>query len=245
MKRGTTSPMLLPPLTPGSRALMIAIGGIFLVQVVIRVVLGFDSFRYAGFVDANVGLSAAGIFDEWKLWTLFTWYWFSDLSSVFNVILSILMIWIFGPALETRVGIGRTVAAFFFAGFLSGLATLGISLLAGPESAVWNWTLIGAAGATSGLAAFLFWLERKTTFHVFIAEARGLQLLAFFAVLHVLQGLLSHPIAAAAPLGGMLAGILSASGKDPWRLYQQFKLWRIRRRVRLISGGKDDRDFLH
>lgn len=245
MNRGTTLPPILPPLTPASRALMIAIGALFLVQVAARVILGFDSARYFELVQSNVGLSAAGILEEWKLWTLFTWYWFSDLSSVFNVILSLLMIWIFGPALEIRVGVGRTLAAFFFAGLLSGLATLGVASIAGPGSSVWNWTIIGASGATSGLAAFLFWLERNTKFHVFIAEARGVQLLVFFAVLHILQGLLSHPFAAAAPLGGMLAGVLSASGRDPWRLYEQFKLWRIRRRVRLISGGRDDRDFLN
>lgn len=245
MRRGSPSPLQLPPLTPATKKLMFVLGGIFLAQVLVRIVLGFSTPRYAEVFEWNLGLSASGLLEHGKVWTLLTWFWCAPLNSVFGILFTLLMLWFFGPALEMRVGAARLVAAFVFAGFFSGVVGIGAAAIAGPSSSLWALPMVGTHGAVAGLLAFLFWLERESYFNVFVAEVKGLHLLLFFAAMHLLQGALTHPLLAAVPIGGMLAGMLSGSQRDPWRLWESYKLSRIRRRVRLISGGKDDRDFLN
>ena len=233
----------IPPLTPVARNLIIALTAIFLAQVLLRVALGFDTQRYARILEDVVGLSAHGTIDQHWLWQPLTYFWIAPMSLV-SVLLSLLMIWIFAPPIEQRVGGARMLVTFAFAGIAGGLLTLAAAAIAGPGSTSWHWVSVGAHGATAGLAAFLFWLKRDHDFDIFVARAKGLHLLLAFTALNVLQGFITLPIAAATSIGGILAGVIAASGVGPWRLWQQFRLWRIRRRVRTIAGGKDDRHFL-
>lgn len=237
--------LVLPPLTTLTKTLIITIVGIFLLQVLWRGILGFDDYRYASSVVQYLTLSGEGVFAHGRVWTLLTHFWLSPMDSVFPVLFSALSLYLFGPPLEQRIGRTRTLVCFISAGIVGGLAALLVAAIAGPQSGVYVAPILGAQGATSGLVAALCWMWRDRWINVFLFRAKGWHLLAGLAGIQMIQGLLHHPISVAAPLGGLLMGMATASRRDPYALWQRVKLWRIRRRVRVVRGGKDDRDLLN
>lgn len=245
MRYQTSPAYSLPPLTRITKILMGIIGGLFLAQVALRVALGFDDHRYHALVESVVGLSASGVLHDLRLWQPFTYFWFSPLNSIFSVLMTLLMLWFFAPAVEGRIGSRRLVGLFVAGGLTGGALTLVIGAIAGVSSAAGQTTILGAHGATAALASFLFWSERHRQFHLFFAQVRGLHLFIAFGVLTLLQGAITHPIFAAAPLGGMLAGVFFATPRRSLSPLQRYRLWRVRRRTRVIAGGKDDRDLFH
>lgn len=235
----------LPPLTPLSKILIAILVGLFVLQVLWRAVLGFDDQRYATSAIQFLMLSGEGVWNHGRVWTLLTHFWLSPLHSVFPVLFSALSLYLFAPPLESRIGPTRTLVCFVSAGVVGGLASLLVAGLAGPGSPAYVTPILGAQGATSGLVAALCWMWRDRWVHVFLFRAKGWHLLAGITAIQVLQGLLHHPIAVAAPLGGLLMGIGTATRRDPYALWQRVKLWRLRRSVRVVRGGKDDRDWMN
>lgn len=241
-----TSSFQLPPLTPFARNLMIAIGAIFLIQVLVRVILGFDTVRYAQFVEIPLGLSGAGFFGRLFLWQPFTYFWLSPLHSVGPIFFSLLSLYFFVPPIERQIGKTRTLIAFVSAGVTGGLLSLAVAGIFLPKHALYTLPLLGPQAATAGLIATLCWWWRDSRMNLFIIQPYGWQVLVGFTALVVLQGLLSaHPYLIVHQLGGILMGIGVATGRDPYGLFQRIRLWRLRRRVRVVRSGKDDRDWMN
>lgn len=225
---------------------MIALGGVFLVQVLIRVGLGFDSGRYAALVENPLGLSGDGFFGQFFLWQPFTYFWLSPLHGVGPIFFSLLSIYFFAPPIEQQIGKTRTLIAFVSAGVAGGLLSLVFAGLFLRESALYASPLLGPQAATAGLIATLCWWWRDSRMNLFIIQPLGWQVLAGFTALVLLQGLLSpHPYVVIHQLGGIAMGVGVASGKDPYGLFQRVRLWRLRKRVRVVRGGKDDRDWMN
>lgn len=235
----------LPPLTPWARALIIALVAIFLLQVLTRAILGFDSAAYASWVEAPLALSGEGIFERGHLWQLFTYFWISPLHSVLSILFTALSVYFFGSPIEQRWGGRRMLITFISAGIAGGIFAALLAKIFWSTSSLYGVRFMGAQACTSGLIATLCWLWRDRRLHLIVIEPLGWQLLAGYAALTLLQGFLSHPYMVAPDFGGMAMGILIASNKGPYALYQRTRLWRLRRKIRSIRGGKDDRDWMN
>lgn len=242
----TLGPLQLPPVTRLSRGLMIAIGGVFLAQVLTRVILGFDSGRYAEIVERTLALSGAGVFKLHYVWQPFTYFWISPLSGIGPVLFSLLAIYIFTPPLEQQLGRTRTLIAFVSAGVAGGLLHLLVAGVFLSGSPYFHAPFMGAQAATAGMIATLCWWWRDQPMNLIVIQPLGWHVLVGFTALIVLQGLLMpHPFLVVDQLGGILMGMGVASGHDPFGLFQKLRLWRLRRRIRVLRGGKDDRDWMN
>lgn len=234
----------LPPLLPWARGLMIALVAIFLVQVLVRTLLGFDSGRYAAVIEGPLALSGAGVFVRGFAWQPLSYFWLSSLQGVFPIVITALSVYFFGSALEQRMGGPRMLVAFVSAGVAGGLLSLLVLLLL-PQEGFYDVRLMGAQACTSGLIATLCWLWKDRRMHLLIIDPTGTQLLLGYIALTVIQGLLSHPFYIVPDLGGIAMGVLIGAGKGPYVLVQRVRLWRLRRKIRSIRGGKDDRDWMN
>lgn len=235
----------LPPLTPWARGLIIALVAIFAVQVLVRMLLGFDSGRYANYVESTLALSGTGVLAEGKIWQPLTFFWISPLASIIHIIVSAISVYFFGSAIETRVGGKRMLLSFISAGIAGGLLTVLIAAMLGAQSDLFPVRLVGAQAATSGLIAILCWWWKDRPMNLVIIQPKGSHLLIGYAALTIVQGLLYHPYYIVPDLGGILMGILIGSGRGPYRWVQELRLWRLRRKIRTIRGGKDDRDWVN
>lgn len=225
---------------------MIALGAVFLAQVLTRVILGFDSGRYAELVEGTLALSGAGVFQRLYLWQPLTYFWISPLSGIGPILFSLLAIYIFTPPLERQLGRTRTLIAFISAGVAGGLIHLLVAGVFFSKSPLFHEPFMGAQAATAGMIATLCWWWRDQRMNLILIQPLGWQVLVGYTALIVLQGLLMpHPFLVVDQLGGILMGMGVASGRDPYGLFQKLRLWRLRRRIRTIRGGKDDRDWMN
>ncbi|MBC7807491.1 MAG: rhomboid family intramembrane serine protease [Akkermansiaceae bacterium] len=86
-------------------------------------------------------------------------------ANLFHLLGNILTLWVFGPAVEGRVGHGRFVALFAATGVFSGFFQVLVAGVLNPESFV-----VGASGAIMGLIGAYLWLFPFATICVFLAE---------------------------------------------------------------------------
>lgn len=224
---------------------MIALVTVFLVQVLARVLLGFDSGRYAALVEAPLALNASGFYGRMFLWQPLTYFWLSPLNGLLSIIFSLISIYFFGPPIELQLGGRRMLIAFISSGVAGGLLAMAVAGIFLRQSPLYSMTLIGTSAATSGLIATLCWWWRDRRLNLIIIQPLGWQLLAGFATLIVLQGLLSQPYFIVPELGGLLMGMAVGSNNGPYALFQRLRLWFLRRKIRSIRGGKDDRDWMN
>ncbi len=146
------------------------------------------------------------------VWQLLTFQVLHDPSSPLHLILNCAMIWIFGRALETRLGAVSFLKLYFISGAMGGLLQCTVSWVF-PAHFGSHIAVVGASAGVFGLiAAFarLNWDEQITALIAFIIPVtmRAKYLLLVLAIIGGL-GLLdrSSGIAHAAHLGGMLAGL--------------------------------------
>lgn len=234
-----------PPLTPWVRALLIVIGGVFLLEVLVRILLGFDSSRFHAFIVEPLGLSGQGIWHYQRFWQPLTYFWVSPLHSLWPIVFSLITIYFFGPPIESQLGGPRMLIAFITAGIAGGLVAGGFAGLYPESSAVYNMMFIGPEAATTGLVATLCWWWKDDLLNLIVVSLKGWHLLAIFTALILLQGLLNHPYMIVPQCVGLLIGIAVGSGMGPYALYQRVRLWLLRRKIREMRGGKDDRDWMN
>lgn len=235
----------LPPLTPWARALIVVLVAIFLVQVFTRALLGFDTSEYAAWVEGPLALSAHGFFERGQVWQPLTYFWISPLHGIFSIVISAISVYFFGSAVEARLGGLRMLVAFISAGIAGGILTLAIAKIWLSSSNLYASQLMGTQASVSGLIATLCWLWRDRRLNLIIVQPLGWHLLVGYVVLTLLQGLLSHPYGVVPDFGGILMGMLIGANKGPYALYQRIRLWNLRRKIRSIRGGKDDRDWMN
>lgn len=224
---------------------MIALVTVFLLQVLTRVILGFDSGRYAALIEVPLALNGSGFYEQKFLWQPLTYFWLSPLNGLLSIIFSLISIYFFGPPLELQLGGRRMLIAFISSGIAGGLLALAVAGIFLRGSSLFSMTLIGSSAATSGLIATLCWWWRYRRLNLIIIQPLGWQLLAGFAALIVLQGLLSQPYFIVPELGGLLMGMAIGSNNGPYAQFQRVRLWYLRRKIRTIRGGKDDRDWMN
>ncbi|HYV84499.1 MAG TPA: rhomboid family intramembrane serine protease [Patescibacteria group bacterium] len=204
-------------MTPGIRALMIANGAVFLVQML--------TLRVGGTaIEPLFGLQPEQVIHKpFFVWQLVTYMFLHSTGWIFHVVLNMLMLWMFGAEVERAWGTRPFLRYYFVCGIGAALTTCVLF----PHSLT-----IGASGAVFGvmLAYALMFPNRQILFW-FIFPMRAVSFVLLCAVIEMAQLLeMQDGIAHIAHLGGMLFGYLYL--KRAWRIrpFLSELHWRLRRR---------------
>ena len=226
----------LPSVTPMNKALMIACGVVWGVQLILGPLLRWvDLSGFLGLVPVAVLRGS--------IWQPVT-YMFLHSPVVFSHILfNLLMMWMIGGDLERHWGGRKYLTYWFVCGIGAGVCVT----LAGAFRGVTTPT-IGASGAIYGLllAYGTIFAERRLLFMlVFPIKARTMAWIlfgiAFISNLTPQTDGVSH----LAHLGGMVVGWLYL--KRAWRVgdFGRELVWRFRRRRFKVMPPNDSNRFLH
>ncbi|HUP00515.1 MAG TPA: rhomboid family intramembrane serine protease [Gemmatimonadota bacterium] len=228
MFRGTgTYDPTASPFPPAIKWLLIANGGVFVLQILLAAPL-MQSFGVR-FEDV-FGLRPAWVIERGWVWQPLTYMFLH--GGFFHLLFNMFVLWMFGSEIERFWG---------REGFLKYYLVCGLG--AAAASFVFNYhsVVIGASGAVLGvLLAFGLLFPNQYIYLWFLLPIRAKYLVAGIAALEVLF-LVSQPgggIARAAHLGGMLAGFIYLRwrrGDSP--VSRLANRWR-RRHLKLIEGGR-------
>lgn len=223
----------LPAVTPVNKALMIACGVTWGVQLLSGPIFGLvDLVPYLGLVPVDV-------IRGW-IWQLVTYAFLHSTDNYSHILFNLLMMWMVGGDLERHWGSQKYLTYWLVCAVGAGVCVT----LAGAFRGVSNPT-IGASGAIYGLllAYGMIFAERRFLFMLlFPIKARTLAWIlfavAFISNLTPQGDRISH----VAHLGGMIVGWLYL--KRAWRVGDLWReiVWRIRRRrFKVMPPGDDDR----
>jgi len=145
-------------------------------------------------------------------------------GSLGHLLGNLWFLWVFGPALEGRLGSWRYLGLYLVSGIVAAL----VQALFTPDPLV---PMVGASGAISGVTGG--YLRSFPSAHVFtwIFPAFWLWLpatlyLGYWAAIQLINALLGLPgVAWWAHLGGFVAGMMMASWMRPRRNYQTTPFW--------------------
>jgi membrane associated rhomboid family serine protease len=162
------------PLTRGVRALLIANGVVFLLQL----------FPGAGaWLTSTGALIPFETYGHGQLWRCITYMFLHSTADISHLLLNMFALWMFGGALEEQWGTKRFIGLYFLFG--TGAAFFGIFYLF--DTVLRFVPVIGASGAVFGLltAYAMYYPNRKLLFF-FILPVRAWMIVAGFAVLSLL-----------------------------------------------------------
>jgi membrane associated rhomboid family serine protease len=222
------------PWTPAVRALILACGGVYLVQLLFGRSLPI------------VELFALDTARPLELWRYATYAFLH--GGVFHLLFNALALWMFGSEVEERLGTPRFAAFCAVTGVGAALSVVAVDRLLGRESLV-----LGASGIVFGLllAYGLFFAERVITLLVFFVLPVSLKAKHFvvvFGVVELLFGMAGGTrVAHFAHLGGMLFGWLYLRAPRipraglPRRPGGPGLLAGLRERLAVFTRARDDR----
>ncbi len=227
------------PLTPMVKKLLIACGVGFVLQMI-------TARAGASPLELHLGLVPYLTLYKVEIWRPFTYIFLH--GGVWHLVINCLILYMFGCELERVWGSKFFLKYFFVTGVGAGLCTV----LADPKAAT---ITIGASGAIYGLLLgygllfpnrtilFMFIIPMKARLFVLIIGA-----IAFLSAVQPGDSNVAH----LAHLGGMLVGYLYLKRLNPLtqgkQAYLKWKLRRMKRRYKIIDGGKRDDDkgpYLH
>ncbi|MFO0625709.1 MAG: rhomboid family intramembrane serine protease [Polyangiales bacterium] len=192
-----------PKVTQTMKALSAALVGVWLLQVLSGGGGGdrFGAFRW-------FTLKPGAVIDGLQLWRVLTYAVLGDPSDVVAIALDVMLLLIFGSALEERVGRARTLAAMLGASAFGALVVLAVSRV---DLALLHAPVVGPAAAMSAL--IVAWGiqradERLSFFGAF--ELRGRHFAMAAAAMTVLSFLINRSGAHVASVAGLVAGIFVA-----------------------------------
>jgi membrane associated rhomboid family serine protease len=215
-----------------------------ILAILIALVASFAIFSLPGpraFARAHLVLIPSHV---WRQpWTLVT---SAFLHPTFGALVSSgLGIWFFGTPVEQQLGRARTLAMLGLAALAGSLVSAALGLAIAPQSPI-----VGAQPATMAAVVGFGFAWRATQINLFgLQPMRASTVAGLFAVIAMVVYVISGDVVG---LGGALAGggvgALVASGLSfgQWSTARaRFRRWRIRRRYRVIPGGRDSRRYLH
>jgi membrane associated rhomboid family serine protease len=223
--------MLGGPVTPGIKALMIANGAVFVVQML--------ALRVGGAaIEPIFGLQPELVIHKFWVWQLVTYMFLHSTGWIFHVVLNMAMLWMFGTEVERAWGTRAFIRYYFVCGIGAALTTCALF----PHSLT-----IGASGAVFGvmLAYALMFPNRQILFW-FIFPMRAVSFVLICAALELAQLLeMQDGVAHIAHLGGLLFGYLYL--KRAWRIrpFLSELSWRLRRRRFRVVDRPDRRYPYH
>ncbi|NQS99480.1 MAG: rhomboid family intramembrane serine protease [Candidatus Omnitrophica bacterium] len=187
--------------------------------IIINVALFVLVHLFSGFPWLSVfGLVPSLVFAKLRVWQLAS-YMFLHLG-LWHLVVNMLMLWFFGPAIESSWGRREFLRFYFFTGIGAGLC----SFLTGFGSSV---PVIGASGAIFGILVAYALMYPETVILLFLFFPMKIRYAVLVLAGINLLGALSQPhagIAYFAHLGGGLFGYLYL--RSEW-LKRQLVFWRV------------------
>ncbi len=243
MPRGT--PQFSPPtLTPVVKAILIASGAFFLLQLTLDTFAGFSLGGILGFVPAR--------FLQGWLWQPFTYSFLH--ADMFHILFNMLVVWTVGSELERLWG-AQTFVGFYFVCALGAALMHGIFSIAGIGAGAWA-PVVGSSGVVYGMLlayGILFGERTMYFFMLFPIQARYFVLL--LGGIEVVSSVFNSRdgVTHLAHLGGMLTGYLFLLSMTAWRKRQRLQAAKdhvsAERKKRLkkanhlrLINGEDDSD---
>jgi membrane associated rhomboid family serine protease len=234
----------VPPVTPYLKALMIALGAVWLLQVLST----FVGFHLAGATFERIFGVVPALVIRGMIWQPFTYMFLHDPVGPMHLLFNLLFLWMFGGELERFWGSRAFLRYFLVCGTgggvfitLMGLVGSALGSVAGMSTPT-----IGASGALFGLMAAygMIFGERTVLFMLlFPMKARTMAMIlfavAFFYTFTGSGGNISH----VGHLGGAVTGYLYL--KRVWRVrdfYRELR-WRMRRRKFKVMPQERNDDF--
>jgi len=234
----------VPPVTPYLKALMIACGAVWLLQVL----LAFVGFQIAGLTFERIFGVVPLLVIRGMIWQPFTYMFLHDPLGPMHLLFNLLFLWMFGGELERVWGSREFLRYYVVCGVGGGVFITLMGLISGwtgSGEALYAPT-IGASGALFGLmtAYGMIFGERMVLFMlIFPMKARTMAMIlfavAFFYTFTGSGGNISH----VGHLGGAITGFLYL--KRVWRvgdLYRELR-WKIRRRRFKVMQHESKDDF--
>ena len=225
--RRTVSPW---PFTRAVKAILIINGAVWLSTVVLARWFGVT----APFV--HLALTPARVLPGLELWQPFTYMWLHAPDELSHILFNSLFLWMFGGTLEQSWGSRGFVKFYLLCGVGAGLVVLAAGSAFYPEAPT-----VGASGAIYGLvAAWVITDPNRNVWLFGLFPIKGKWFALFpigYAVLDFIVGgtATSH----AAHLGGLAVGALLATGLwRPSRIASRVRLWRMRRRLKVLEGDE-------
>ena len=170
------------------------------------IVLNFAVFALTAFLfprlEYYLGLVPAYIYYKHYYWQFFT-YMFTH-SGISHLIFNMLALYIFGTAVEHRLGSKEFLLYYLTVGFLSGLASYGVYYLTNT-----NVVLVGASGAIYGLLIMFAVLYPNALIYVFgIIPVRAPLLVVIYFFISFFSGFRGGSVAHFTHMFGLVFGFL-------------------------------------
>jgi membrane associated rhomboid family serine protease len=218
------------PWTPAVRALILALGGVYIIQLLLG--------RAFPFVEW-FALDTSRPLEIWRWGTYALLH-----GGAFHLLFNALAIWMFGSEVEERLGTSRFAAFCAATGIGAAASVILVDRLLGRESLV-----LGASGVVFGLlmAYGLLFAERVITLLVFFVlpvSMKAKHFVLIFGAVELLFGMAGGDgVAHFAHLGGMLFGWLFLRGARaaPAHSGGPGLLAPLRERLAVFTRARDDR----
>lgn len=223
----------IPAITPMNKALMIACGVVWGVQLV--------SFRWID-LSLFLGLVPVDVVGGF-VWQLATYMFLHSPVMYSHILFNLLMMWMIGGDLERHWGARKYLTYWLVCGIGAGVSVT----LAGAFRGVTTPT-IGASGAIYGLilAYGMIFAERRLLFMlVFPITARTMAWILFGIAFVSNLAQAADGVSHVAHLGGMVVGWLYL--KRAWRVTDLWRelVWRVKRRRFKVMPPNDSDRFTH
>ena len=220
------------PMTPTVKKLMIISGVVFLLQAI------------AGpKMNLIFGLVPVMIWHQCFLWQFGTYLFLH--GDLFHLLFNLFALWMFGCELERYWGV-RTFLKYFF---ITGIGAAICTVLITPHLFI---PTIGMSGAIYGiLLAYGWYFPNRLIYIYLLFPIKAKYFVMIFGAIELYASLAGSGsgIAHITHLGGMIFGIVYLNYPGIWRflyMYYMRRKWsRLKRRYRVINGGKDDDKTLH
>lgn len=211
--------LMLPKLTPAVKAVMVACGVMYLVELV-----AVNWLRYIEMLDV-LALVPRRVVGSYWVWQLVTYPWVHDPTNPTPLLFNLLGLWLIGAMLEKRWGSWPFMKFYVLTSCWGGVTVVVLHLIFGAEAPVFG----SSAAVDALLVAFGILYPEMPIWFFGILPLKGKHFVLILVALQILYAAAGgDAITVAMHFGGMAAGALLVTG-----------LWRPSRlRLRLFGAPK-------
>ena len=224
-----------PPFTNNIKGLAIVLFTLWFVSVMVAPV--------GDFINRYMLVSQVAVIQDFQIWTLATYsLWHADFM---HLLFNVAVLWLFGGELDARWS-AKKWWSFNAACAVGG----GVAVVVSQFVFQTFHPTLGYSGAVMGVVAAFAWQNWDRTIYLFFFPMKGKVLLLVFVAFDILFVVVGRePISIAAHLGGMLTGLLIASGwwrPKRWKLaYSRYRHKKHREQFKLITKDPESDKYLN
>lgn len=170
-----------------------------------------------------------------KVWTLLTYaFWHADFM---HLLFNVLVLWIFGGELDQRWSNTQWWRFNLLCALGGGIAVVLSQLIFQT-----GYPTLGYSGAVMGVVAAFAWQNWERTLYFFFFPMKGKTLLLVFITIDVLLVVFGgEPLSISAHLGGLITGLLLATGWwRPSKIRRRWKRYQQRRRFKVVKKQAEE-----